>query len=192
MKTLNVINTIKSILSNGSNIATITYKTDVKTSAKFKDTKIEKTTRASVMLFKTLAEYTDVYSNAVKKTAGKIAENDSAKVESFEKSESYFSHDRDCHSIVYHKQTNKPYLFAIFNRTFETVYTIDSVEVDKSQVIPYLTASEQKKMLDNTGITYNVKNDIVHAVIVRTISIENIIGINANNAKIEFKTALAA
>lgn len=187
-----MIETVKALLNNGSNIATITYKTDVKTSAKFKDTKIEKTTRASVMLFKTLNEYTDVYSNAVKKTASKIAENDSANVESFEKSDNYFSHDRDCHSIVYHKTNKKAYLYAIFNKTFETVYTIDGFTVDKSQVIPYLTVSEQKKILDNTGITYNVKNDIVHAVIVRTISIENIISINANNAKIEFKTALAA
>lgn len=187
-----MIETVKALLNNGSNIATVTYKTAVKTAAKYNNIKIEKTSRASVMLFKTLNEYTDVYSNAVKKTASKIAENDSANVESFEKSDNYFSHDRDCHSIVYHKTSDKAYLYAIFNKTYETVYTIDSVEVDKSQVIPYLTASEQKKMLDNTGITYNVKNDIVHAVIVRTISIENIIGINANSTKIEFKTALAA
>ena len=191
MKTQNMIETVKALLNNGSNIATIKYETDVKTSAKFKDVTIKKTTRASVMLFKTLNEYTDVYSNAVKKTASKIAENDSSKIETFEKSDNYFSHDRDCHSIVYHKQTDKPYLFAIFNRTFGTIYTIDSVEVDKSVVIQYLTPSEQKKML-NTGITYNATNDILHGVIVRTISLENILAINANSTKIEFKTALAA
>ena len=192
MKTQNMIETVKALLNNGSNIATITYKTDVKTSAKFKDTKIEKTSRASVMLFKSLSDYTDVYINAVKKTAGKIAENDSTKVESFEKSENYFSHDRDCHSIVYHKTNNKAYLYAIFNKTYETVYTIDSVEVDKSEILQYLTPSEVKKMLDSNSLTYNKTNDIIHNVIVRTISIDNILSINANSTKIEFKTALAA
>lgn len=192
MKTQNMIETVKALLNNGSNIATITYKTAVKTAAKYNNIKIEKTSRANVMLFKSLSDYTDVYTNAVKKTAGKIAENDSAKVESFEKSENYFSHDRDCHSIVYHKTNNKAYLYAIFNKSFETVYTIDGLTVDKSEVIQYLTPSEAKKMLDSNGLTYNLKNDIVHAVIVRTIALDNIISINANNAKIEFKTALAA
>jgi hypothetical protein len=192
MKTENIKNSIIAMLNAGSNIATIEYKTAVKTAAKYKDVKIEKTSRANIMMFKSLKEYTDVYSNAVKKTASKIESNDSQKIDDFEKSDSYFIHDKICHSIVYHKANNTPYLFAIFNKSLGSIYTIDGIESTKNDVSQYLTPSEAKKLLGDNSLTYNVKNDIVHAVIVRTIKLENIISVNANKAKIEFKTALAA
>jgi hypothetical protein len=83
-------------------------------------------------------------------------------------------------------------LFAIFNKSLGSIYTIDGIESTKNDVSQYLTPSEAKKLLGDNSLTYNVKNDIVHAVIVRTIKLENIISVNANKAKIEFKTALAA
>ena len=181
------------MLNDGSNIATIEYKTAVKTAAKYKDVKkIEKTSRANVMLFKSLKEYTDVYLNAVKKTASKIESNDAQNVDNFEKSDSYFIHDRSCHSIAYHKANSMPYLFAIFNKSLGSIYTVDGIECDRLTVAQYLTPSEAKKLLGDNSLTYNVKNDVIHAVIVRTIKLENIISVNANKAKIEFKTALAA
>jgi hypothetical protein len=192
MKTENTKNAIIAMLNAGSNIATIEYKTAVKTAAKFKDIKIEKTSRANVMLFKSLKDYTNVYLNAVKKTASKIAENDAQNVDNFETSSNYFEHDTQCHSIVYHKANNTPYLFTIFNKSLGSIYTVAGIESTKNDVSQYLTPSEAKKLLGDNSLTYNVKNDIVHAVIVRTIKLENIISVNANKAKIEFKTALHA
>ena len=166
---------IKNLISNtrGTTFATIRYTTDVATAAAHKHVKITKHTTANVQLFNNLKAYTDVYSNAVKR---------SADVADFVKQDNYFEHT-DCFSIVQHKANNKQYLFAIFNKASSTYY-VDGVVATKQQVAQYLTKSAAQKLLDNSGVVHNKLNDITHTVQVRTISLDNITSITANKQTI--------
>lgn len=184
MKTQNTINTIKAIIANGATFAAIEYTTHVKTAAKFKDIKIMKQSKANVTLFGTLKDY-EVYQRAVIKSANKI---DGQNVNSFEVSDTYFTHDTDCFSIVNHKTNGTAYLYAIFNNASKSVYTIDGIEVDKIEVAQYLTNSERDKLLGDNSLVYNKTNDVIHSTIVRTIKIENIDSIKANKMTLELNT----
>jgi hypothetical protein len=187
---MNSINTIKSLIANGSTFARIETLTAVKTAAKHKAIKIEKRTIANVQLFGTLNDL-QVYRRMVIKSANKI---DNQVIESFEVSDNYFTHDDSCFSIVYHKSNQTAYLYAVYNNVSSTVYTIDGIESDKLQVSEYLTPSEKEKMLGDNSIVYNKTNDVLHSVIVRTIKIENIISIKCNKMELNLgdKTALHA
>jgi hypothetical protein len=185
----NKIKTVKSLIANGSTFAKIETITPVKTAAKYKDVKIEKTTIANVQLFGTLKDL-QVYQRAVIKSANKI---DNQAIESFEVSDNYFEHDSECFSIVYHKTNGTAYLYAVYNNS-KSSYTIDGKTATKSEVSEYLTPSERDKMLGDSSIVYNKTNDLLHSVIVRTIKLDNVISIKANKMTLELndKTALAA
>jgi hypothetical protein len=187
---MNSINTIKSLIANGSTFARIETLTAVKTAAKHKAIKIEKRTIANVQLFGTLNDL-QVYRRMVIKSANKI---DNQQIESFEVSENYFYHDENCFSIVYNKNNDLPYLYAVYNNVTSSIYTIDGIESDKITVSEYLTPSEKEKMLGDNSIIYNKKNDVLHSTIVRTIKLENVISIKCNKMMLGLndKTALAA
>jgi hypothetical protein len=184
-----IINTIKSLIANGSTFASIEYTTQVKTSAKHKAINIKKHTIANVQLFGTLKDY-DVYRRMVIKSANKI---DNQQIESFEVSDNYFYHDENCFSIVYNKNNDLPYLYAVYNNA-KSSYTIDGIQADKLQVAEYLTPSEKEKMLGDNSIVYNKTNDVLHSTIIRTIKIDNVISIKCNKMMLGLndKTALAA
>jgi hypothetical protein len=185
-----IIETVKSLIANGSTFASIEYTTQVKTAAKFKDIKIMKQSKANVTLFGTLKDF-EVYQRAVIKSANKI---DGQSINNFEVSDTYFEHDKTCFSIVNHKTNGTAYLYAIFNNASKSVYTIDSIEVDKMTVSQYLTPSEREKLLNDNSLVYNKTNDVIHSTIVRTIKIENITAIKANKMELNLnaKTALHA
>jgi hypothetical protein len=169
------IETVKSLIANGSTFARLETVTAVKTAAKFKTVKIEKTTIANVQLFGTLKDYT-VYNRMVLKSANSI---NGQNVDDFQVSDNYFEHDKTCFSIVYHKTNQTAYLYAVYNNS-KSSYTIDSLSATKQQVAEYLTPSEKEKMLGDSSIVYNKTNDLLHSVIVRTIKLENIISIKCN------------
>lgn len=185
------IETIKSLIANGSTFARLETITPVKTAAKFKNVPIMKHTIANVQLFGTLKDY-DVYRRMVIKSANKIDNQ----IESFEVSDNYFEHDSECYSIVYHKTNQTAYLYAVYNNVSSTVYTVDGVTVDKNTVAFYMTPSEREKMLGDNSIIYNKKNDVLHDVIVRTIKLDNVISIKCNKMMLElnggYTTALHA
>jgi hypothetical protein len=189
---MNSINTIKSLISNGSTFARIETLTTVKTAAKHKAVNIQKHTIANVQLFGTINDY-DVYRRMVIKSSNRI---DGQSVDDFQVSENYFYHDNACYSIVYNKKTDLPYLYAVYNNVSSTVYTIDGIESDKITVAEYLTPSEKEKMLGDNSIVYNKTNDVLHSVIVRTIKLENIISIKCNKMELAlnggYTTALHA
>ena len=163
----------------GVTFAAISYKTDVAPAAANKHIKIEKRTSANVQLFNHVLDYKNVYLKAVKRTADKIESNDKTDIDNFQLSESYFTHSDDCFSIVEHKKTGKPYLFAIFNSVQSSEYTIDGKEATKEEVAELLTPSAKKSLLEPEKTVYNAKNDIEHKVIVRTISLENLESLKA-------------
>jgi len=158
--------------TKGAGIATIETDTEVSgVAAKFKSMIIRKQSRASVMLFNSLND-ADPYVNKVNKTS----EGD----QPFIKSDNYFTHSKECYSLVEHSKTGKPYLFALYNRVFDTVYTIGGKVVNKEEVVNFLTPSAAKTFFDDKSTVYNKLNDVTHNAIVRTISLENVVKLTAN------------
>jgi hypothetical protein len=159
--------------TKGATIATIETDTEVSgVAAKFKSMIIRKQSRASVMLFNGLND-ADPYVNKVNKTSDNNEQT-------FVKSENYFNHSKECYSLVEHSKTGKPYLFALYNRVFDTVYTIGGKVVDKSEVVNYLTPSAAKTFFEDKSTIYNKLNDVYHSAIIRTISLENVVKLTAN------------
>ena len=149
----------------GSSIASITTVTPVSVSAKSRDNGIviEKHTTGSVMLFNNINDKTDPYLNKVLKSSG---------ADSFEKSDTYFSH-LDCYSLCKHKTKAEYYLSLIWNSA-KSVYYINGVESSKEAVAVYQTASEAKKTLDVSGVVHNKTNDVTHSDVFRVVKLDNI------------------
>ena len=172
-------NDISNLLSNvhGTTFAEVVFMTDVRTSAAYKNEQVKKVTTANVQLFNNLNEFTNAYSLAVKRSASKIESNDTANVENFTSQGNYFEHT-DCYSVVEHKTSRKQYLFAIFNNAKSEYYHNGGL-VNKESIGVMLTPSERKRFFNGSREVYNVANNITHSVCVRTVALENIIGIKA-------------
>ena len=174
---------VQNLLANVSTtFANIVYVTQVATSAKFKHVKITKVTQANVQLFSNINSATNVYVNAVKRSASKIASNNASNVANFTAQASYFVHT-DCYSIVKHKTNNTLYLHAIYNNA-KSVYFIDNVVATKQQVAQYLTASASAQLLQSDNTTHNITNNVTHNVVLRNIALSNIVSITANKQTI--------
>jgi len=173
-----IANKIATLLNSKSvTFANIAYSTEVKTAAKYKsEVAIEKHTVANVQLFSNIKQATAVFANAVKKNANTA---------NFVTSENYFEHTH-CYSIVKHKTRNMLYLYAIYNNTVKSEYTINGQPATKGAVACYLTPSAAEKLLNPTKVTHNVTNNVSHSVVVRTIALCNIKSVTANKQTITF------
>ena len=160
----------------GTTFASIAYVTKVATAAAHKAVDIKKVTIANVQLFNNLSEYTNVYENAVKRSATKLGE-DATAVAAFESAGNWFEHT-DCYSIVKHKTKEAYYLWAIYNRA-ESLYVIGNNVVSKEEVAQFLTPASARDLLADDSITYNVGHDVQHSVIVRVVGLQNIVSIIA-------------
>jgi hypothetical protein len=167
---------------NGVTFANIAYVTDVKLAAAHKHNVVQKVTVANVQLFNNLKAFTDVYVNAVKRTATQIATNNMQNVADFEKQDNYFTHT-NCYSVVQHKTNNNKYLFAIFN-TAQSMYFINAQQSTKQQVAALMQPAAAKKLLEESNVVRNVANNIEHTVQVRTIALQNIVSITAQKQTI--------
>jgi hypothetical protein len=114
----------------------------------------------------------DMYLKQVKASAKEVGLSDKKDIKNFEVSESSYFHT-SVYSVVQNKVTGKQYLYAHYEGA-KSEYFIDGVVASKQEVAQYLTPSEAKKLLDDSGIVYNATNDVHHAVIVRTIALENV------------------
>jgi hypothetical protein len=170
---------VEALLQNvkGVTFANIAYVTDVKLAAAHKHNVVQKVTVANVQLFNNLQAFTDVYVNAVKRTAAQIASNDAQNIADFEKQDSYFTHT-NCYSVVQHKTNNNKYLFAIFNNA-QSMYFINAQQATKQQVAALMQPAAAKKLLEDNALVHNVANNITHSVQVRTIALQNIVSITA-------------
>lgn len=184
----NIAQQIKTLLNNASvTFASITTETKVVTAAKFKHLDITKRTVANVQLFCNINAFTSVYTNAVKRNAAKIGDNNAANVEDFTAQSNYYTHSEDCYSIVAHKEdANKLYLYAIYNSVQSSEYFIGGVAATKQQVAAYLTASAAAKLLDTNNVTHNKTQDVLHTVVVRAIALNNVKSITANKQTVVF------
>ena len=172
-------NQVTSLLSTltGTTFARIEYSTVVATSAANKALKIVKHSTTNVQLFNGIKDYKAVYLNSVKRSAAKIESNEQENIDNFELTPTWFDHS-DCFSLVNHNKTGAAYLFAIYNNA-KSSYTIDGIEASKQAVAAYLTPSAAKALLADNKTVINVKNDVEHSVMVRTISLDNINTIQA-------------
>jgi uncharacterized ParB-like nuclease family protein len=161
----------------GVTFANIAYVSKVATAAAHKLQNVQKVTVANVQLFNNLQAFTDVYTNAVKRTAAHIADNNAADVQGFTKQDNYFAHT-PCHSIVQHKTNGKEYLFAIFNSADSMLFINNNVAT-KQEVAALLTASAAKELLAGSNVVHNKANNVMHTVQVRTIALENIVSVTA-------------
>ncbi len=155
----------------GAKFTNILYVTDVKTAAAHKHVKITKSTSANVQIYANLSDVTEVYKNAILKNA---VDSNGEKITEFEVSKTWFSHVPKCFSIAY-KDSNPDvkYLWCRMIKA-KSEYFIDGVAVLKTDILQYLTPSEVKKLTQDTSIIHNVKNDVDHSVIIRTIKLDNI------------------
>ena len=166
---------IKEVLKGKSvTMAQIITETIVKPAAKFNGTVIRKKTYANVQLFSNIQSA--VYANAVKRSASSFGGNEQTNIENFVQSDTYYTHDSDCYSIVTHKTNGKKYLYCIYNNA-KASFEINGEFATQEQVIEFLTPSEAKKLLSN--VVENKSNDIEHDVVVKVIGLENVREIRA-------------
>lgn len=182
----NTANTIAAMLNNASvTFANIAYTTQVKTAAAHKTVNIQKHVVANVQLFANIKQATQVFANAVQKSASAIASNNAANVANFTQQSNYFTHT-NCYSIVQHKKNNNLYLYCIFNNTQSVQYTINNAVATKQQVAQYLTASAAKQLLQNDNTVTNKTHNIQHNVQVRTIALANVKSVTTNKQTVTF------
>lgn len=168
---------IQAVLANtkGTTFAEIDTDTEVKPAAANKHHVIRKLTTANVQLFNGIKDY-EIYARAVKRSAG---------VDEFEQSDNYFEHT-DCWSVVKHKGNGKEYLYCVYNGA-KSEFTIDGQAATREQVAALLTPSAARALLDTSGRVHNVRNDVEHSVIVRTIALANVKQIKAAGVVLKSK-----
>lgn len=170
---------VQAILANKSvTFANIVYVTNVATASAHKNVVIKKVTSANVQLFSNIKAATQVFANAVKRSAASIASNSTDAVANFTQQSNYYTHT-NCYSLVQHNTTAQLYLYAIYNSA-NSLYFINNTLATKQQVAQYLTASASAKLLSNNNTVHNVANNVTHNVQVRTIALNNIVSITAN------------
>ena len=166
-------NQISALLAGvkGVTFANIEYETVVTTAAAFKNTRVTKKVTANVQLFNNLKAFTNVYRNAVERSTGKP----------FELSDTHFEHT-DCFSVVKHKVKNAYYLYCIYNSVQSTDYFVNGAPATKADAVAMMTPSAAAAA--NAEKTHNVRNNVTHDVVVRTIGLENVTKIAACGAQI--------
>lgn len=157
----------------GTTIANIGYVTDVQLAAKHRDAghTVQKVTYANVMLAGDQTS-ADIYLNRVLRTMDG---------DEFVKSDTYFEHT-DVYSIVRHISRGSLYLFAMYmpNSNSKTAFILDGEIATREEVAELLTPSAAKRLLDTESTVYNKRNDVTHAAIVRTISLQNLVSISTS------------
>lgn len=164
----------------GHTFASLVQCTKVLTAAQHKQEHILKMVYGSISIASKLNEFTSLYENAVKRSAAKIVDNDKEDIKEFQSQGNWFHHT-DCYSIVKHNTEDKYYLFALYNKVFETQYynALTHKLMTKEEVAVYLTKSEVKKLLEDSDVVQSVSTGLVHTVHPRVIGLQNVIDLKA-------------
>ena len=171
---------VEQLLANvrGVTLASIVTVTDVTSIAAIhKARKVQKVTAASVQLFNNVTDY-DVYKKAVQRSASKIEDNDSTNVQNLVVKEATFTHTNTFSLVQNKKDNTKFYLYAIYNNA-QSLLFIDNTLATKQQVAELLQPAAAKKLLEENTVQHNVTNDVLHNVILRTISLDSIVQLKA-------------
>lgn len=157
---------IKSLFSSNNNgFATVEYITKLKTAAAHKHLPLFKHSVIQVQLFGTETAYETAVKNSAEKLSGEKPE--------FKKSTNHFTHDPECYSIVTGANGNEM-LYCRVIRPLKSEFFLGKDLISMENAALYMTPSEAKKMLTAGEPTHNKTNDVVHSVVIRTISISNL------------------
>lgn len=160
---------------HGMTFASICYVSDIQTAAASPlRGYIVKVSRAQVMLANNLKEYTNVFLNAVKRSAD-------SEIKEWIPSESYYEHTTTFCVVQHKTKPERFYLYVIYqnHHTTDTCYinTLNGEVMFKEEVAAELAPAAAQKLLNGTADVYNKTNDIYHNVHVRTISLDNLASI---------------
>lgn len=170
----------------GHTFASLTQCTKVATAAAFKDEiTILKMTYSSISIASKLKEMTNLYTNAIKRSASKIEGNDEEAIAEFQSQGNWFEHT-EVYSIVQHKTNANLYLFALYNKVYETVYfnPATGLHMTKEEVATYLTKSAAAALMQEGAVNHSVSTGLAHTVYVRAIGMQNVVQLTA--AKSQF------
>lgn len=172
------VESIKALLNghHGAMFASLKTRTAVKTAAKYKQLDIQKISSCNIQIFASIANARAVYEQAVIRSAQKLNQD----IDFFESSETWYFHDTECYSVIYHKLSLAPSLWARYLHS-RSEYYIDGQVSDKDSIIQYLTPSDAKQLLDTSGIVHNKTNNVDHNIIIRTPKLESIIELKARH-----------
>jgi len=167
----------------GALFANVLQCTEQPVAAAHKGVIIHKVSTVPVILFATIKNF-DIYEKAVKRSATKLNESDATDIKQFEQGESPYEHRYpDCFSIVVKKSDPAiHYLYYVCNNAGKasSAYVSAGQIITKEDVAAFCTPSESKRILNPPTTVYNKAHDIEHNVQVRTVKLENIIGVVAN------------
>ena len=167
---------ITAALRPGVNFASAEYVVSLNTSAANRATSLRKAVLSNVQLFANISDY-DLYRKQVLRSANKLSDTE---ITEYVVSDTYFEHTKECFSIVQHKKDNsKQYLYAVINSA-ESHYFVNDLPATKEEVASYMTKSDAAKLLEPSSTVYSVKNDVTHNVILRTITLENVVRLAVN------------
>jgi len=158
---------------SGTTMATVTYTTEQPVSAANRKAgvRISKQTVASVTLAGKLNPDTNVYENAVKRTAEK-QDNDPADVAAFQAGPAYFEHTPGAYSLVTHKTNGTRYLQLIYNRA-GSQFQRDGKYLTREEVAEYCTPSVADKLLNGDKTVENKSQNVTHTVHAHTVKLRN-------------------
>lgn len=160
--------------NNTATLANVTQVTKVQTAAAHKHLTIQKVTRANVLLFANALNYVA----CIQRSAAKVAGNEPQNVADFTASEASFTHDPDCYSIVTNNNSSQQYLYLHYNSA-ESVYVLNGTLISVETAASFCTPSVAKVMLQPSKTTHNVRNDVTHNIVVRTVKLQNIVRLAA-------------
>lgn len=167
---------IRTILTgNGVTMAGVIFCTEITPAATHKHTvTMRKVTYASVQLFSRIVDR-ELYTRQVLRSAG--IEPTSAAIANWQKSPAWFEHT-ETYSLVRHPKTGTEYLYAVFNSARSECY-LNGKGVTRQACAEFMTPSGAKALLDLSGVTYNASNDLEHKLVLRTITLENVVSLRA-------------
>ena len=172
---------IKTMLGNtGHSFASLVQCTKVGTAAAHKALTILKMSYSNISIASKLNEFTNLYENAMKRSAAKIEGNDAQAIEAFQSQGSWFEHT-DVYSVIKHKTNDALYLFAIYHKSHDSAYynADTNAIMTKEEVAVFLTPAEAKKVLAEDTVNHSVSTGLSHTVYVRTLGLQNVIDLKA-------------
>ena len=166
--------------TSGTTFAGIQYEVPIKLRKDARDHGFvaTKQTTANVQLFAHVRDF-DLYTTQIKENAAKLTENSHANVQMFQPSPTFFTHT-DIYSIVEHNVTQMPYLYVVLNSTKST-YKINNNPCGVNDVASLCTAVGAASLKTDLIKKFNKENGIYHTIHVRTINMQSLKYINANN-----------
>jgi hypothetical protein len=167
--------------TKGSTLAQIETLTPVSLSAANKKAGVEayKRTNGSVVLFNNLKDSTDPYVNRVLKSI----ERAGGEVVEWQKGKSWWHHTAECYSLAKHN-TKDDYYIALHWNDSTVEFLLNGKVSNRKTVASFMTPSGAKELLDDSGVVFNVTNQVEVSDFIRVVKLENVVKLTAKKQTI--------